>query len=144
MHEEVARRPWWRQSKVWWRVTRDVISIALAVVLLAWGLPKVAGVGWTEIAEPLRGLNPGALLLLAALQLSALLAFTFTITGALPGISHIRALTVNLAGSLVANTLPFGGALAIGATYAMCRSWGFSRSGIGISIVLGGVFATAG
>jgi uncharacterized membrane protein YbhN (UPF0104 family) len=144
VHEEVARRPWWRQSKVWWRVTRDVISIALAVVLLAWGLPKVAGVGWTEIAEPLRGLNPGALLLLAALQLSALLAFTFTITGALPGISHIRALTVNLAGSLVANTLPFGGALAIGATYAMCRSWGFSRSGIGISIVLGGVFATAG
>ena len=110
----------------------------------AWGLPKVAGVGWTEILEPLRGLHPGALALLAALQLSALLAFTFTITGALPGISHTRALTVNLAGSLVANTLPFGGALAIGATYAICRSWGFSRSAIGISIVLGGVFATAG
>ena len=51
---------------------------------------------------------------------------------------------MNLAGSLVANTLPFGGALAIGATYAICRSWGFSRSAIGISIVLGGVFATAG
>ena len=144
MHEVVGRRPWWRQSKVWWRVTRDVISIALAVVLLAWGLPKVAGVGWTEIVEPLRGLNPGTLLLLAGLQLSALLAFTFTITGALPGISHTRALTVNLAGSLVANTLPFGGALAIGATYAICRSWGFSRAAIGISIVLGGVFATAG
>ncbi len=144
MHEEVAPRQWWRQSRVWWRVTRDVISIALAVVLLAWGLPKVAGVGWTEIVEPLRRLNLGVLLLLAALQLSALLAFTFTITGALPGISHRRALTVNLAGSLVANTLPFGGALAIGATYAICRSWGFSRSAIGISIVLGGVFATAG
>jgi len=129
---------------VWWRITRDAISIALAVVLLAWGLPKVAGVGWTEILEPLRGLHPGALALLAALQLSALIAFTFTITGALPGISHTRALTVNLAGSLVANTLPFGGALAIGATYAICRSWGFSRAAIGISIVLGGVFSTAG
>ena len=144
MHDVVAPRPWWRQGKVWWRVVRDVISIALAVVLLAWGLPRVAGVGWAEIREPLRGLHPGALLLLAALQLSALLAFTFTITGALPGISHSRALTVNLAGSLVANTLPFGGALAIGATYAICRSWGFSRAAIGISIVLGGVFATAG
>ena len=129
---------------MWWRITRDAISIALAVVLLAWGLPKVAGVGWTEILEPLRGLHPGALALLAALQLSALIAFTFTITGALPGISHTRALTVNLAGSLVANTLPFGGALAIGATYAICRSWGFSRAAIGISIVLGGVFSTAG
>ncbi len=87
--------------------------------------------------------HPGALALLALLQLSALIAFTFTITGALPGITHTRALTVNLAGSLVANTLPFGGALAIGATYAICRSWGFSRGAIGISIVLGGVFATA-
>jgi uncharacterized protein (TIRG00374 family) len=144
VHAEVAKRPWWRQGKAWRRITRDVISIALAIVLLVWGLPRVAGVGWTEIIEPLRVLNPGALLLLAALQLSALLAFTFTITGALPGISHRRALTVNLAGSLVANTLPFGGALAIGATYAICRSWGFSRAAIGISIVLGGVFATAG
>ena len=144
MPEAVLARAWWRQGRVWWRVARDVVSLALAVVLLAWGLPKVAGVGWTEIVEPLRGLNPGVLALLAALQLLALIAFTFTITGALPGISHTRALTVNLAGSLVANTLPFGGALAIGATYAICRSWGFSRSSIGISIVLGGVFSTAG
>ena len=144
MHEHLADRPWWRQSKVWWRVARDVISIALAVVLLVWGLPRVAGVGWSEILEPLRGLHPGVLVLLAALQLSALVAITFTITGALPGISHTRALMVNLAGSLVANTLPFGGALAVGATYAMCRSWGFSRGAIGISIVLGGVFSTAG
>lgn len=144
MNEEVKRRPWWQQSKVWWRLARDGISIALAVVLLVWGLPKVAGVGWTEIAEPFRGLHPGALALLALLQLSALIAVTFTITGALPGITHTKALTVNLAGSLVANTLPFGGAVAIGATYAMCRSWGFSRGAIGISIVLGGVFSTAG
>jgi uncharacterized membrane protein YbhN (UPF0104 family) len=144
VHEEVNPRPWWRQRKVWWRIVRDVTSLALAVVLLVWGLPKVAGVGWTEIVEPLRGLHPGALALLAALQFTALLAITFTITGALPGLSHTKALIVNLAGSLVANTLPFGGAVAIGATYAMCRSWGFSRGAIGISIVLGGVFATAG
>jgi uncharacterized protein (TIRG00374 family) len=129
---------------VWWRIVRDVVSLALAVALIVWGLPRIAGVGWAEILTPFRELHPGALALLALLQLSALLLFTFTITGALPGITHRRALTVNLAGSLVANTLPFGGALAIGATYAICRSWGFSRSAIGISVVLGGVFATAG
>jgi len=141
---EAGARPWWQRSRVWWRIARDVISLALAVALIVWGLPRIAGVGWTEILTPFRELHPGGLALLALLQLSALLLFTFTITGALPGISHLRALTVNLAGSLVANTLPFGGALAIGATYAICRSWGFSRSAIGISIVLGGVFATAG
>ena len=141
---ETAARPWWRQSRVWWRIVRDAGSLALAVVLLIWGLPKVAGVGWTEILEPMRTLNPVALALLALLQLCALFAFTFTITGALPGITHRQALTVNLAGSLVANTLPFGGALGIGATYAICRSWGFGRGAIGISVLLGGIFATAG
>jgi uncharacterized protein (TIRG00374 family) len=144
VQEQVGARPWWRRSKVWWRIVRDVVSLALAVALIVWGLPRIAGVGWAEILTPFRELHPGALALLALLQLSALLLFTFTITGALPGITHRRALTVNLAGSLVANTLPFGGALAIGATYAICRSWGFSRSAIGISVVLGGVFATAG
>lgn len=141
---DTAARPWWRQSRVWWRALRDVGSLALAVALLIWGLPKVAGVGWNEILEPMRTLNPVALALLALLQLCALLAFTFTITGALPGINHRQALTVNLAGSLVANTLPFGGALGIGATYAICRSWGFGRGAIGISVLLGGIFATAG
>jgi len=144
VQEEAKARPWWARSKVWWRIVRDVVSLALALALIVWGLPRIAGVGWPQILEPLRNLHQGMLALLALLQLSALLLFTFTITGALPGISHPRALTVNLAGSLVANTLPFGGALAIGATYAMCRSWGFSRSAIGISVVLGGIFATAG
>ncbi len=129
---------------MWWRILRDVGSLALAVALLVWGLPQIAGVSWQAIVEPLQRLPVPALLLLAVLQLSALFAFTFTITGALPGIGHGRALVVNLAGSLVANTLPFGGALGVGATYAICRSWGFSRSAIGIAVVLGGVFATAG
>ena len=140
----MTTQPWWRRRNTWIRIVRDVGSLAIAVALLIWGLPRVAGVGWTEIVAPMKELHPGLLALLAVLQLSALALFTFTITGALPGISHPRALIVNLCGSLVANTLPFGGALAIGATYAICRSWGFSRAAIGISIVLGGVFATAG
>ena len=129
---------------MWWRIVRAGAGLGLAVVLLVWGLPRIAGVGWMQIVQPLRGLSPVQWLLLAGLQLSALWAFTFTITAALPGISHARALIVNLAGSLVANTLPFGGALGIAATYTICRSWRFSRSAIGISVLLGGVFAMAG
>lgn len=123
---------------------RDLLSLGAAAALLVWGLPRVAGVGWSEIVAPLGRLSAIEVVGLAALQLCALIAFTFTITGALPGITHLQALTVNLAGSLVANTLPFGGALGVGVTYAFCRSWGFSRSAIGVSVVLGGVFASAG
>lgn len=131
-------------SRRWWSVSRSLVSLVTAAALLGLGLPRVAGVGWTEILGPLGRLQPAQLMLFVALQLGALWAFTFTITGSLPGISHLRALTVNLAGSLVANTVPFGGVLGIGATYTMCRSWGFSRGAIGISIALGGVFSTAG
>lgn len=137
-------RPWWRRPRIWFRVLRDLVSLGAAAALLIWGLPRVAGVGWAEIVAPLGRLSALEVAGLAALQLSALIAFTFTITGALPGITHRQALTVNLAGSLVANTLPFGGALGVGVTYAFCRSWGFSRSAIGVSVVLGGVFASAG
>jgi hypothetical protein len=60
----------------------------LAVVLLVWGLPRIAGVGWMQILQPLRALSPVRWLLLAGLQLRALWAFTFTITAALQGISN--------------------------------------------------------
>ena len=138
-----AERPWWRRSRTWLRIARDVISIAAAAALLAWLLPRIAGVSWAQIVAPLTALSPGLLLLCAVLQLTALWLFTFTITGSLPGIRHGQALTVNLAGSFIANTVPFGGAIAVGATYGLCRSWGFGSGAIGISVVLGGIWTAA-
>ena len=44
--------------------------------------------------------------------------YTFTFTGSLPGLSHGRALIVNLCGSSVGNLLPGGGAVGLAATYA--------------------------
>ena len=137
-------RPWWRRGRTWARVAGTSSRSRPAVALLWWGLPKVAGVGWTEILQPLGTLHPGALALLAVLQLCALIVVHLHHHRLAAGDHPHQGADVNLGGSLVANTLPFGGAVAIGATYAMCRSWGFSRGAIGISIVLGGVFSTAG
>jgi len=54
VQEQASARPWWRRSKVWWRIVRDAVSLALAVALIVWGLPRIAGVGWTEILKPFR------------------------------------------------------------------------------------------
>ena len=62
-------------------------------------------------------------------MLLGLWCYTFTFTGSLRGLSHSKALIVNLCGSSVSNLLPGGGAVGLAATYAICRSWGFSRRG---------------
>lgn len=63
-------------------------------------------------------------LLYTVLVLAGLGCYTFVITGSLPGISHLRALLVNVCGSSVSNLLPGGGAVGLAATYAIGRSWG--------------------
>ena len=51
-----------------------------------------------------------------------------------------QALIVNVCGSSVGNLLPGGGAAGVAATYALCRSWGFSRRDISTSVIVSGVW----
>src|SRR5438067_9186636 len=40
----------------------------------------------------------------------------------------------------VANTVPAGGAVGVGLTYAMLGSWGFSKSRTSLSVVISGIW----
>ena len=73
-------------------------------------------------------------------MLGGLWLYTFTLTGSLPGLSHGRALILNVCGSSVGNLMPAGGAAGVATTYALCRSWGFSRRGISTSVIVSGVW----
>ena len=64
---------------------------------------------------------------LALLWLAGLYAHTFTLTAALPRLTHRRALALSLTGSAISNVLPFGGAAGIALNYRMTRTWGFDR-----------------
>jgi uncharacterized membrane protein YbhN (UPF0104 family) len=100
--------------------------VAFAVALLAVALPRVAQVDWGQILAAVRGLTLGQLTLLAAVWLAGLWVHTPALTAALPGLSHRRALLLNLSGSFVANLFPFGGAAGTVANWKMARSWGFT------------------
>ena len=115
-------------------------GLAIAVAVLAWGLPHFVGTSWHKVFELMRHVGPSTALGLLLLMMAGLWLYTFTLTGSLPGLSHPRALIVNVCGSSVGNLLPFGGAAGVAATYAMCRSWGFSRRDISTSIVVSGVW----
>jgi uncharacterized protein (TIRG00374 family) len=119
---------------------RHVAGVVLALALVLGVLPRVGGVDWRQIAVSAGGVSPGVLAGLAALWAAGLLAHTITLTAALPGLSHRRALLLSLTGSAVANVLPVGGAAGVALNVRMARAWRFSPIAIGAYTVVTNVW----
>jgi uncharacterized protein (TIRG00374 family) len=103
-------------------------AVAVAVSGFVWVLPRVTGAAWSGIGSVLAGVRPSELALLTALWAAGLLAYSFVLTGALPGLTRVRALTLNLTGSAVSNVAPMGGAFGVAANLMMVRAWRFRPS----------------
>ncbi|EAQ00074.1 hypothetical protein JNB_07884 [Janibacter sp. HTCC2649] len=120
----------------WIVPARAAATLALAVGVLWWALPKVAGVSWTAIGAMLGSISLRAAVGLAVLWMAGLVAHSFVLTAALPGLSRRRALTLNLTGSAVSNVVPFGGALGLALNLRMIRSWRFHRGSYATFVVV--------
>lgn len=103
-----------------------VLVLALAVGLTA-VMPAVMGMTWSTIAAVLTAISVSTLVALTVLWLAGLAVHTVVLTAAMPGLSHRRALLLNLSGSAVSNLLPFGAAGA-GLNYVMTRAWNIPAS----------------
>jgi putative heme transporter len=132
----------WRPNRK--QVAQGAMGMILAAVLVVWGLPRIAKTTWGAVFDTLSHVGFGSVLLLFGLMCLGLWSYTFTLTGSLPGLSHVRALIVNLCGSSAGNLLPGGGAAGVAVTYAAFRSWGFSRRDISTSIIVTGVWNILG
>ncbi|MEO5982437.1 MAG: lysylphosphatidylglycerol synthase transmembrane domain-containing protein [Pedococcus sp.] len=106
---------------------RAAAAVTLALAVLWWSLPKVAGVGWGAIGATLGQIPARVALGLALLWAGGLLAHSFVLTAALPGLSRRRALTLSLTGSAVSNVVPFGGAIGVALNFTMVRAWRFHK-----------------
>ncbi len=122
------------------RVIEAVVGLGLAVVLLVWGLPYFAKTSWADIWGVVQTIPWTSFVLYQSLMLVGLYCYTFTFTGSLRGLRHGQALIVNLCGSSVSNLLPGGGAVGLAATYAILRSWGFTRRATSTSAIVTGVW----
>ena len=128
-------------SRVGWKeVLQSVLGFAVAILLVAYALPGVTGTTWAAIGDQLRLVGTGPALVMLVLLVAGLLSYTFTLLASLPGLTTLRALTVNAAGTMVSTLLPGGGAVGVALTYMMYRSWGFSRRNISTSIVVTSVW----
>jgi hypothetical protein len=59
---------------------------------------------------------------------------------ATPGLTLPQAAVLTQSTTAVANAVPAGGAVAVGLTYTMLSSWGFSKSRATISVVVSGIW----
>lgn len=122
------------------RIVSSVVGVALAVVLLWWALPHFAHTSWGAVWQALTAVPVLSVVGLFGLMIAGLWLYTFTFTGSLPGLSHARAMIVNVCGSSVGNLLPGGGAAGVAVTYSQLRSWGYSRRAISTSVIVTGVW----
>lgn len=109
------------------KLALGVLSIALAVVLLAFFLPHALGIGWRDTARKIEAIPFADVMCLVVVWAAGLCLHAIVLRRSLPGLSRRRAFALNLGGSSVSNVLPFGGAAGIGLNYAMLRSWGYDR-----------------
>jgi putative heme transporter len=100
-----------------------------AVLIVVWAGRHLgeAGASWTAAWTSIREVGRRWLLLLGAVWLLGLWVHTFVLDASLPGLTHLRALTLNLSGSAVSNLLPLGGVAGTVLNLTMVRGWGHTN-----------------
>lgn len=122
------------------QVLQVVLGLVVAIGMLGWGLPYFAQTSWSEVFDVLGTVPWWKAVVFTALVVSGLYCYTFVMTGAMPGLSHTRALILNVCGSSVSNLLPGGGAVGLAATFSIAKSWGFSVGSVTTMAVVTGVW----
>lgn len=117
-----------------------VVAVSAGLVAV---LPRLLHTTWREVWTLLVVVPVGWLVVLAVVWIAGLLAHTLVLSASLPGLSARRALALNLAGSSIANVLPLGGAVSLGLTTGMARSWGFRPTAIGAFLTVSNVWNVA-
>ena len=105
-----------------------LLVLAVAAFVFGYLVPRLVGTTVADVRTALSTLSAREAVVLTLLWISGLVAHSFVLTGALPGLNRRRALTLNLTGSAVSNLMPFGGAAGMSLNYLMIRSWGIDAA----------------
>jgi putative heme transporter len=122
--------------------TKRVLQIVISLVLLGfifWFVFRQ----FADLSSVLRALQTltwreSAILAVAAVW--NLVTYWIVVVVATPGLKLAQAGVVTQVTTAVSNTVPAGGAVAIGLTYSMLSSWGFSKSRTTLSVVVTGIW----
>jgi uncharacterized membrane protein YbhN (UPF0104 family) len=120
------------------RVIGAVLSIALVVGVFVWFLPQFTSLSavWTSVRD-MSWVELTVLVLAAAWNLAS---YQIVMVSTTPGLTLRQAFVSTETTTAVSNTVVGGAAIALGLTYAMNSSWGFSRSRTSVALLVSGLW----
>jgi putative heme transporter len=120
------------------KVIRGMVSAALIVAAFGFALPHFAS--YHSVWASLQAMTWPYALLVGVAAVASLTSYWFGICAVLPSLRLREAATVNLSSNAVANTLPAGGALGMGVSWAMLSSWGVGTEEYVLYTLLSGIW----
>ncbi|MGA9871131.1 MAG: YbhN family protein [Rhodococcus sp. (in: high G+C Gram-positive bacteria)] len=120
------------------RVLSAVLSYGV-VGLVLWLLYRTVGHSGT-LSQAIGSISIAQVLVVSALGLIYLASMFRPMTYTLPGLTTRQAGVARTASLALANTVPEGGTVATGLTFAMYRSWGFGSADSTTSIIAIGIW----
>jgi putative heme transporter len=117
---------------------RGALSAALIVAAFGFALPRFAS--YHSVWASLQAMTWPYALLIGVVAAASLASYWFGICAVLPSLRLREAAVVNLSSNAVANTLPAGGALGMGVSWAMLSSWGVGTEEYVLYTLLSGIW----
>jgi hypothetical protein len=133
---QVAERT--RKPLGWKRIVGYVISLVIVVGIFWWAIPKFAD--YRDVWAAIKTLTPIETWSLVAATIFNLVSYWWANQAALPGLGIGKAAVLTQTTTSVANTLPAGGAIAVGLTYSILDSWGFSGTSVALYVGVTGIW----
>ena len=117
---------------------KRAIQIVVSVVLVGFIVWFVFGqfANLSDVTAVLRSLSAGEIAVLLLVATWNLLTYWGVVVVATPGMTVAQSAVLTQSTTAVSNAIPGGSAIAVGLTYAMMSSWGFSRSRTTLSVVV--------
>jgi putative heme transporter len=120
------------------RTVQVALSVVVVVAIFALILPKIAS--YTSVWRTIAGLTWLELLTVILAATFNLFTYWWQMMSALPRLTLWQAAVNNQTTTTISNILPGGGVVALGMTYAMLHSWGYTGSEIALMISTTGIW----
>ena len=120
------------------RILRALVSVALVAAIFGFALPHFAS--YHSVWASLHAMTWSQVALVATTAFLSMATVWVMICSVLPSIRLREAVVVNLGSNAVANTLPAGGALAMGVSWAMLSSWGVDTAEYVLYTLVSGIW----
>jgi uncharacterized protein (TIRG00374 family) len=120
------------------RTVQIVVSVVIVIGIFALILPKIAS--YSDVWKTITNLTSLELASLVAATVFNLFTYWWQMQSAMPGLKLGQAAVNNQSSTTIANVVPGGGVVAIGVTYAMFSSWGFTGSQIALLVSTTGIW----